>query len=153
MRRRRQRGIDGCRLHPAVAWLLVWACITGCNGTSATVSGTVTLDGEPVEGSPELYGTVSFYREDGSGAPAVGIIKSAGSYTLATGSQQRLEPGKYNVAVSVKKIHPPAEPGGLTRPERVSPEKYSKPATSGLAREVKPGNNTFDFALSSQPNE
>ena len=113
----------------------------------ASVSGTVTLDGVPVEGGPDLYGTVAFYREDGGGAPAIGTIEDAGRYELATGTKQGLVPGSYMVGVAVKKILPPAEPGGLTRPQRLSDPKYAKPEESGFRADVKPGGNTFDFAL------
>jgi hypothetical protein len=128
--------------------LIASPMLLGCGNKPATVSGTVTLNGQPVEGSRELYGTVSFYPT-GGGAPAVGIIGSGGSYSVETGSQTGLAPGSYRVAVAVKKIHPPATPEGLTRPERISPVKYSKPEQSGLTAEVEPGSNTFDFALES----
>lgn len=124
--------------------------ISGCGNGSASVTGTVTLDGVPVEGSPDLSGTVAFYREDGSGAPAVGVVKEDGLYELTTGSTHGLEPGNYMVAVSVKKILPPAEPGGLTRPQRLSDPKYAKPQESGFRADVQPGRNRFDFALESK---
>jgi hypothetical protein len=134
-----------------VCWTvcLTSVVLSGCGGSNAKVSGTVTLDGKPVEGSPDLYGTVSFYREDGGGAPAVGIIGGGGHYDLATGSSEGLEPGSYRVAVSVKKILPPATPGGLTRPQRISPAKMGKPEESGLRADVKVGGNTFNFDLTS----
>lgn len=123
------------------------ACfILGCGNGAASVTGTVTLDGMPVEGGPDLYGTVSFFPA-GGGAPAVGIIGSSGKYVVETGAREGLMPGTYAVAVSVKKIHPPVSAEGLTRPERISPVKYSKPTESGLQAEVKAGSNTFDFAL------
>jgi len=88
-----------------------------------------------------------FCQEDGSGAPAVGIIQKAGYYEVATGTQRGLAPGNYMVGVAVKKILPATTPGGLTQPQRISPPKYAKPEESGLRAEVKPGDNTFDFAL------
>jgi hypothetical protein len=109
----------------------------------------VTLDGVAVEGSPDLYGTVSFFREDGGGAPAVGIIGSGGRYEVSTGTRVGLEPGNYMVGISVQKILPPATPGGLTQPKRISPVKMAKPEESGLRAEVKPGGNTFNFDLTS----
>jgi hypothetical protein len=124
--------------------------LTGCGNGLADVSGTVTLDGAPVEGSSDVYGTVTFQRDDGSGAPAVGIIQRAGRYEVSTGTQRGLAPGNYIVGVAVKKILPPAEPGGLTRPQRISAEKYARPEASGFRAEVKPGDNTFDFDLSSK---
>jgi hypothetical protein len=145
--------IRSCRLVLArVDWwavLLISLVTGGCGGRAATVNGTVTLDGAPVEGSPDLYGTVSFFREDGGGAPAVGIIGGGGHYDVATGGSKGLEPGNYMVAVSVKKILPPATPGGLTRPQRISPAKMTKPEESGLRADVKSGSNTFNFDLTS----
>ena len=154
-------GFPGSKNIQRNAWWLShsWGCagsfslilaslvIAGCDNNSASVSGTVTLDGVLVEGGPELYGTVAFYREGGGGAPAIGIIDDAGRYELATGNKQGLEPGNYMVGVAVKKILPPAEPGGLTRPQRLSDEKYAKPEKSGFRADVQPGDNTFDFAL------
>jgi hypothetical protein len=133
------------------AWfmLLGTLAISGCGGSSAKVSGTVTLDGAPVEGSTDLYGTVSFFHEGGGGAPAVGIIGSGGQYDLSTGARAGLEPGNYMVGISVQKILPPATPGGLTRPQRISPVKMAKPEESGLRADVKRGSNTFNFDLSS----
>src|SRR4051812_35064074 len=135
------------------AILLITLLAHGCNRSIATVSGTVTLDGAAIDGGPDVYGTVSFRREDGGGAPAVGIINTGGHYDLSTGAKEGLEPGKYMVAVSVKKILPPAAPGGLTRPQQLSPAKFAKPEDSGLRAEVKPGNNKFDFALTSERNK
>jgi hypothetical protein len=134
------------------AILLIMLMVNGCGRSTATVSGTVTLDGSPVDGRTDLYGTVSFSREDGGGAPAVGIIKSGGRYDLTTGAKDGLEPGNYLVAVSVKKILPPTEAGGLTRPQRLSAAKFAKPEDSGLRAQVKPGNNKFDFAIISERN-
>jgi hypothetical protein len=132
---------------------LAVAGVAGCNKSAATVSGTVTLDGAPVDGSPDLYATVTFIRKDGGGAPAVGIVREAGQYALGTGSAKGLEPGDYRVGVSVKKILPPAKPESLPIPKRMSREKDSSPESSGLEANVKPGANTFDFALSSAGNK
>jgi hypothetical protein len=122
----------------------------GCGSGLSTVAGTVTLDGVPIEGGADVYGTVSFFPQDGGGAPAIGIIQENGQYVVATGSRQGMEPGNYLIGVSVKRIHAPSQPGGLTRPEQISPPKYAKPATSGFRAKVKPGGNTFDFALNSK---
>lgn len=142
-------------IHAAVCLLCVAAtyCLAGCGGSVASVSGTVTLDGKPVEGSRELYGTVNFYRADGSGSPATGMIRESGSYSLITGGTKGLEPGNYKVAITIKEIIPPKEPGGLTGNKRIGPAKYGQPAQSGLTAEVKPGRNTFDFPLTSDPHE
>jgi hypothetical protein len=123
--------------------------LTGCGGSKASVTGTVTLDGKPIQGSRQLYGTVNFYRADGSGAPATGMIRESGHYEVATGGTKGLEPGNYQVAITIKEILPPAEAGGLTGNKRIGPAKYGRPAESGLTAEVTPGRNTIDFALQS----
>ena len=131
-------------------WMLAAALIVGCGDGSATVSGTVTLDDQPIVGGPQMYGTVSFYRADGSGAPAIGIIDASGGYTLKTGTENRVEPGPYAIAIAVKRIDLPTTPEGMPRPHLVTPEKYASVTTSGLQAEVAPGSNTFDFQLDSE---
>jgi hypothetical protein len=123
--------------------------LAGCSGASSVVTGTVTLDGKPIEGGPQMYGTVTFYHPDGSGAPAVGIIDASGRYLLKTGTQGQLPPGEYRVAIAVKRITPPATPGGLPQPHLVTPAEYQSVQTSGLRASVQPGNNTLDFSLAS----
>ena len=111
----------------------------------------MTLDGKPIEGGPQLYGTVSFYREDGGGVPAIGIIEEAGRYTLKTGTLDGIAPGTYLVAVSAKKITIPTNPSVMPQPTLITPKKYENITESGFREEVKPGSNTFDFALNSKP--
>jgi hypothetical protein len=53
------------------------------------------------------------------------------------------------VGIAIKKVHPPTQPGGLSRPELVSPTKLASLKDSGLKREVLPGRNEFDFDLTS----
>jgi hypothetical protein len=130
--------------------LLMLPWTAGCGSGMASVSGSVTLDGQPVHGAPDLYGVVSFIRESGGGASASGVVNESGHYTLATGAQQGIEPGSYLVTVSIKKILPPEVAGGQTRPQQFSPMKYATPGESGFKAAVKPGGNTFDFALESK---
>jgi hypothetical protein len=129
-----------CVLLPAMA---------GCGNGLATVSGTVTLDGQPA-GGPDRYAAVNFSRESGGGAPAVGIVDESGHYTLKTGAQDGLEPGNYSVAISVQKVTPPKSQDAMPQLTLISPAKYSRAAESGLRKEVKPGRNAIDFALSSK---
>jgi len=130
-------------------WIVaLGVCVSaGCRDGRSSVGGRVTLDGQPVEGSRVIYGKVSFYRKGGGGAPAIGVIKESGAYSVNTGGQDGLEPGDYNVAVTISQILPPAEPGGLTTTKPLSPRKYARPSESGFEADVKPGSNTFDFAL------
>jgi hypothetical protein len=117
----------------------------------ASVNGTVTLDGQPIAGGQQIYGTVSFYRESGGGAPAVAIINDWGQYSLRTGGRSGIEPGAYLVGIAVKKVNPPAVPGGMPQAELITPRRYASVTQSGLREVVEPGSNTIDFELSSKP--
>jgi hypothetical protein len=121
--------------------------IVGCDDSKATVSGTVTLDGRPVTGGPRMNGIVTFFRDGGGGAPAVGFIDESGHYSVKTGATTGMEPGSYQVAIAMKKITIPENPNAMPIPTLLTPAKYGNPQKSGLRAEIKPGNNTFDFPL------
>jgi hypothetical protein len=133
--------------------LLLLSVTAGCGDGLASVSGTITLDGQPVAGGGDKYATVSFCKEDGGGAPAIGILDSSGRYTLNTGARNGVEPGKYLVGVAVKKISPPATPNDMPQATLITPRKYASASQSGFTAEVQPGRNNFDFALSSKSND
>jgi hypothetical protein len=129
--------------------LIAAPAFVGCGSGLASVEGTVTLDGKPIEGGPLMYGTVSFYRDDGSGAPAVGVIDESGQYSLRTGGREGIAPGVYLVGIAVKKITMPTTPNAMPVPTLITPRKYASVNQSGFRHDVQPGHNTFDFALSS----
>ena len=130
--------------------LLALSATLGCGDGLASVSGVVQLDGQPIAGGPRMYGTVTFYPESGSGVPAVGLIDEQGRYELRSGSREGVEPGAYLVGIAVKKITMPSTPEGMPKPTLITPPKYASVTESGFREEVKPGNNTFDFALVSK---
>ena len=70
----------------------------GCDGrrTPVPVSGTVTLDGKPVEGA-----IVSFHLlgDDKEGRPATGQTDKTGTFHLKTGNEDGARPGEYKVVV------------------------------------------------------
>jgi hypothetical protein len=138
---------------PWCGWLLMLLALVwtiGCGSDLASVSGTVTLDGQAISGGPELRGTVYFSPAEGSGASAAGILDSSGRYTLSMGSTEGIRPGKYVVAISATKLIPARTPGGMPGGQLITPRKYSNARDSGLEAEVQPGSNTFDFALESK---
>jgi len=78
---------------------------TGCNNPDARftkVEGTITYNGEAVEGA-----NVIFTAADSSGESAVGVTDASGKYTLTTAGAQNTGtgavPGEYNVIVT--KVH------------------------------------------------
>jgi len=119
--------------------------LSGCGGVKYyPVSGEVTLDGRAL---PEA--TVSFMPEDDLGTPALGKTDSQGNYTLQqTRNIGGTAAGVYRVRITTFfEGIPDIEPPMPARPEKV-PVKYN--LQSELVREVKPGENVFDFPLDSQ---
>jgi hypothetical protein len=127
--------------------LLILSFTSGCGNGLASVSGAVTLDGQPVIGGPDKYGTVSFSREGGGGATGVAIIDGSGRYELKTGAQSGIEPGAYQVAIAIKRISPGANEYAETKATLISPAKYGSIPSSGLRADVKQGRNTINFDL------
>jgi hypothetical protein len=120
----------------------------GCGGPAyeydAVVTGTVTIDGELAKS-----GSVAFHPVT-QGRPAIGHIRSDGSYALRTGQGDLTKvdggtvmPGEYAVTVSIK--GPPREDalvaeGGppIPGPSLIA-SKYAQKATTDLRFTVKPG--------------
>jgi hypothetical protein len=147
--------------------------VLGCSDNSGLpprypVSGMVTYKGQPLE-----KGTINFLPDDAAqGRGATGEI-SNGKYRLSTTETQGdgALPGSYKVTINAldadlskadedtKKLAQKAnvQAGGM--PDQVAvakvfkeaknavPAKYAQIATSGLAAEVKPEPNTFNFDL------
>ncbi len=116
----------------------------GCGGSAASVSGLVTMDGQPL-----TTGNVSFYPAGSEGAPAYGQIDAGGRYALSTGSEAGLAPGEY-VAVVVATKEPAQAldaTGAENPPIPITPTKYGNVATSDLKVQVKAGKNDVPLAL------
>ena len=152
----------------ATCYLLLILISAGCSGDSrvAGVSGTVSLDGEPVGNA-----AVAFVPVDG-GRPAFGITDTSGKYeltTFAAGDGALI--GSHVVTITPAEDPEPAaddasdsEDESLNsvvaefkpkkRPKRRSriPDLYADQDTSGLSFEVRRGEaNVADFSLSPNP--
>jgi hypothetical protein len=125
--------------------LLLMACAAavGCGGGGdsakqpplGTVTGTVKLDGQPL---PDA--NVEF-RSD-VGRPTMARTDASGSYVLQYGQGVKGAPvGKHTVKISTK-INPANDSADKV------PAKYN--VKSDLIREVKAGDNTIDFDLTSK---
>jgi hypothetical protein len=83
---------------PVVGLTVLLFAAAGCGGrrTPVPVSGTVTLDGKPVEGA-----TVTFHLvgDDKEGRPAIGQTDKAGTFRLKTGNDDGARPGDYKVVI------------------------------------------------------
>jgi hypothetical protein len=136
----------------AVLFGVACSLFVGCGGDLASVSGSITLDGQPLAGSERLRGTVQFSQEDGHGTTAVGYLDGNGHYDLSSGSRVGVLPGKYLVSVSATEIIPPKTPGEAPSGRLATPRRYAEAKSSGFTAEVVRGRNTFDYVLSSQNN-
>jgi hypothetical protein len=121
--------------------LALLAC--GCGSKVATVSGTITLDGQPL-----TTGNVSFLPAQ-SGPVATGTIRSNGGYTIETGTAKGLPPGDYIVMVVATKPVTPIPGAPEQAPELITPAKYGTRETSDLRCTVKAGSNRVNFDLKS----
>jgi len=130
--------------------LLVLALLTGCGSDLAEVHGTVTLDGQNIAAGPNMHGTVLFSPTLQGGASGTGVLDPSGRYTVFVGGTEGLRPGPYQVAIAVTRILPPKTEGAAPGGQLITPREYASPKDSGLTADVKPGTNTFDFALSSR---
>lgn len=122
-----------------LALLLTSGC--GDDSNRVGVSGTVTVDGEPLE-----QGSVAFIGENGS-AVAAGPVRN-GSYTLRqTANAEGIEPGQYKVRIESWKVQPgePQDDGTFAAGEAAIPEKYMDAEKSGLTATVPDGNYDFDL--------
>lgn len=126
----------------AAAWLAVFLALVpapGCGRRNlATVTGTVTYQGQPV---PEAF--VMFSPTAGPAAGAV--TDAAGVYTLLTGGPygDRVFTGRCRITVS--DAHPEARSGDV----RILP-RLADANTSGLVADLAPGSNVVNLALPEQ---
>ena len=146
--------------------LLLFSLVLGCGGrkwppTNKT-TGTVTLDGQPVEEA-----TVSFFPKGGF-KPANGKTDSAGRYEMTTfNANDGAMTGSFGVSIAKYpevKIETTLEgtpwtedmesdePPEVDKPiENSLPEKYADAETSGFTATVVEGDgNVFNFELTSK---
>jgi hypothetical protein len=130
--------------------LLVAACFVtvGCGGSNlpptGTVTGVVTVDGQPIEGA-----SVEFIPS--SGRPSVGLTDASGKYELMiTNDDKGALVGSHKVRITTLVNPVSSEGDGPTVEGRkeMLPAKYHD--ESELTAEVASGSNTIDFALTTK---
>jgi hypothetical protein len=121
------------------------------------VTGTVTMDGQPLEGA-----AVMFMPAGNTGYGAVGGTDAQGKYKPNTATGQivhdGVSPGEYKVVISRLvgpdgkpiKLDPNVPPANLGGRESLPP-KYSSPVQTTLKASVAEGKGTFDFDLKVKP--
>ena len=124
---------------------MLLSTLVGCGGSSrGPVSGTVMLDGQPLE-----YGVISFSPVKGNAAPGSGGVVKDGKFEIS--AAKGLKPGDYKVNIEVlKKTGRMIQdfPDGPQRPERIPVqvnEAGQLQATVGAG-----ASNCFEFSLTSK---
>ncbi len=94
---------------------------------------------------------ITFVPVKGATNPSDGAIQIDGSYSLKTGREVGLKPGRYRASATVLD-QPDVQPGerSYEAPKLVTPQKYADPSTSGLEYDVTTGRNTIDVVLTSK---
>jgi len=134
------------RIGLSVVFLLPFA---GCVPALVPVSGTVTLDGQPL-------GSAAVMFTPPAGRPVTGKTDAQGKFSLFTNSPgDGVARGQYTVTISAYKSEfdkrdVAGKADYVERTVWLAPQKYSSPTTSGLTAAV-PGNGKFDFVLESKP--
>jgi len=135
--------------------LVAAASLTGCNSGPklVPVTGTVTLDGKPLDGA-----NIAFSPHPGNEYPAQGtdVTGAEGNYKLSTNGRAGLPPGKYTVSISKLAVKPGVElpenfkmdpimakMAGLTK--ETLPASVSGVGKSQFERDVGPDGTVLDF--------
>src|SRR5262249_36491429 len=132
-----------------LSWFVGGCDTRGSTGAAGgTVSGTVTLDGEPLR-----LGVVTFHPV-ASGPSAIGPVTKDGTYQLNLGNDRSIPAGECRVTVDAAELAAFEEgPGGAPRPprpgKRITPDKYAKKETTDLRVTVKAGANKIPLELKS----
>lgn len=85
------------RVLSVLAITVALGTFAGCGDPIGTVSGTITLDGQP--GS----GLVVSFTPEGGGTSGAGTTDAEGNYTVASVVGAGLPPGKYSVSITTSK--------------------------------------------------
>ena len=120
--------------------IFVILTLAGCGGNSelASVTGTVTLDGKPLEGAQVVFAPTS------SGATAYGRTDAKGRYEMMfSDSEKGAWLGENIVRISTEDVGT----GDSAAKKEVVPAVYN--LRSNLRASVEKKANTFDFALES----
>jgi hypothetical protein len=130
--------------HGLVPAIFSLAFLSGCSG-SARVEGTITLDGQPMDG-----GTITFSTEGSGGQKASGEI-TGGKYSID--ATHNLKSGNYRVEIywfkkTGKQIPNKSDPGTtVEETKQVIPDEYNK--NTKLKADIGSGSNTQNFELKS----
>ena len=109
----------------------------------ATVRGTVTFNGEPVDHGQVVFSPTG----EAGGPPAIGEINSDGAFRMKTAEFDGAAVGRHKVTVHSRRPLRPEEEKSLIVPELLIPDRYASEIDTPLSFQVEPGDNQFDIEL------
>ena len=123
------------------ALFLCLACLLclGCKPTKTVVTGSVTLNGQPLE-----KGTVRFVPEDKASPRATGMIEK-GRYEVESAPGKKVVEISSMKVVGKRKAYDTPDSPMIELTQEDLPEKFN--GKTELRYEVKPGKNEKDFSL------
>jgi len=141
-----------------IAFATIVALVSGCGDSTIDTSmaeGTVTFNGQPVEGANVMFGPAT----EGSGSPAYATTDATGRFVLQT--QQGAvgagtTAGEYKVTISKvrmvgtgrKQMTPEGVEEEIMQAEEVLPRQYKLQSSTPLTAKVVEGQpNVFEFNL------
>ena len=144
--------------------ILLVSLIAGCGGRGdgysgprGTVSGTITVDGKPLQQGCQVMFIAA------AGHTASGVVDEAGKYNLIyTDGEVPAVEYQVQLTAPISVAAQNADPGKMAQSMTLSkksagaanelpfPSKYGSTATSTMSFTVKEGPNTADFSLSSK---
>jgi hypothetical protein len=110
--------------------LVVAAALTGCGGPES-LSGTVTLDGEPLGEA-----AVAFFPQGPNAESIVGMTDKDGHFVITPAAGRTIAYGKYKVIVTKRAEPTPAQIEAYIPPDELIPAKYSDLSKTELEVEV-----------------
>ena len=128
---------------------LMWVCLVlwGCGGDMkvAPVSGTVTLDGEPLERASVLF------QPDAGGRPSFGVTDKSGRYTLAYSMHENgAEVGPCTVKITTKLQADTGDDEYRENAPRAAEKVPARYAKEPVKVTVEPKSNAIDIELTSK---
>jgi hypothetical protein len=120
----------------------------GCGGAKVVpVDGQVKLDGKPLAECAVMFTPVAH------GPMANGTTDAEGRFQLATTNRSGVAVGDYNVTIIKQRVMEVVDKATGNRrlnTQWLTPEKYSRPETSGLRKTVSDQEHEFSFELLSK---
>lgn len=132
--------------HPLLL-LVFMTCLVGCGRNhpeTSEVTGKILFKGQPVP-----CGRICFWPK--GGRPALSEIAADGSYVLRSFEKaDGAIAGEHRVSIKATRVHFAREGATSSKDvvvERLIPQHFERPETSGLTATVRSGKNTIDFDL------